>query len=408
MKSPSHELRRRLADGEEIRLPSLGVAHTLIAQRGIGIGTDPTLVPDDALADLTVMLYDRLADYSAAVACGISIVETPDGRPWPIITTADQPVATNQNENTTLVETGNVTFRRFYLGAYKRIGQAVVSNELMTDTHIDEFMDELATLLAEAVARKVDPEYIAGSGLDEPSGLVDNVSAYPTEASTRPTIDDLSDVSLSLDPAMYRGANRERLRWLMHSTTWKDIVRSRGGSIESAHPLADDEPLMLWQYPVVLSDDMPVGPDRGTRPIMFGHFGRAYIARQTETDVSVSAGALFKQDSKIARVRVRVDGRVRDSSAVVAIVVGPPAKIDTFTSNVATRVAGGSVTLTWTTTGATGVLLDGVVQTAVDGSATTTIPVDALTGDVITYELEAVTTVDPGLSTTATVSVTVS
>ena len=134
---------------------------------------------------------------------------------------------------------------------------------------------------------------------------------------------------------------------------------------------------------------MPVGPARGTRPVMFGHFGRAYIARQTETDVSVSAGALFKQDSKIARVRVRVDGRVRDSSAVVAIVVGPPAKIDTFTSNVATRVAGGSVTLTWTTTGATSVLINGDAQTAVDGNTSVTIPATALTGDVITYVLEA-------------------
>ena len=408
MKSPSRELRRRLADGEEVRLPTLGDARMLIAQRDIGVGADAALVPADALADFTVMLYDRLTDYSAAVACGISIVETPDGRPWPIITTADQPQAMAQDENSTLVETANVTFRRFYLGAHKRLGQAVVSNELVIDTHIEQFMNELADLLAEAVARKIDPEYIVGSGVDESFGIVDSVSAYPTATAARPTIDELLDISVSLDPAMYRKENRAKLRWLMHSTTWKEIAKSRGGSTESAHPLSDDEPLMLWHYPVVLSDDMPVGSDRGTRPVLFGHFERAYVARQTETEVSISAGALFSQDSQIARARIRTDGRVRDSSAVTAAVVGPPAKIKTFTANPVTQAAGSDVTLTWTTTGATSVLLDGVVQSAVNSNTAVTIPAGAATGDIIVYELEAQTTVDPGLKTTRTVSVEVS
>ena len=74
------ELRSRTG----IRLPTYSEARKHLEQRNITTGTEGAPVPEDALAMVTVKLYDRLKDYSAAMAAGISVYETITGNPYPV------------------------------------------------------------------------------------------------------------------------------------------------------------------------------------------------------------------------------------------------------------------------------------------------------------------------------------
>ena len=72
----------------------------------------------------------------------------------------------------------------------------------------------------------------------------------------------------------------------------------------------------------MLSSSVPYATSSGTTVASFGDFSAAYVARRTEVSVSLSSSTLFSQDAAVLRVSMRVDGRVRDSSAVRALVIG--------------------------------------------------------------------------------------
>ena len=392
------EFRNALLRGG-VNLPSLPEARTLTKV------DDPGLVPTDAA--FVIKLYDRLTDYSAAMAAGITITETPEGNPWPVVVTVDQPRSRRVPEGATVRETSNITFARFYLGAHKYTGQVAISNELLEDSYLEDFVDELADKLAEAIARQLDPLFIRGTGVDQPRGLVGNVEAGAAAGNnTNPDL--FLDLSTSLDPALLR--RKDQLRWLMSVEAYREVAEfagtGAGDAAEASRATSDDDPLYLWGYPVVLTEHMALGTARGSTLALFGHFGRAYQARAVPMRSDISGHAEFPMDVSLLRGVSRVDGRVRDRTAVKALVRGPLAVIDSFTAGGATT-AGGTVTLTWATTGATSVLVNGAVQSAVDGSTTVTIPANAEAGSVITYDIEARSSANSSLTTYDTVEVTV-
>lgn len=314
------DFRRALLAGGEVRLPGRVDAE----RRALTVGADGGVVAADALA--AVSLYNRLNDYSAALDAGVTVVDTPNGQPYPVVVTVNQPGAQPLAEGTELVETPNVSFSRFYLGAHKYTSQAVLTNEVLADTYVEGWVDELASLGAEGVARVFDPLLIAGSGSGQPSGLIGNVAVQRSGGTNAPSSDNFRDVAFSLNPARYRGSSRDRLRWLMSPQAFRVAAgfpsTGAGTAAETAQALSDDKPLYLFGFPVVLSADVPYATSSGTTVALFGDFSKAYVVRRTGVSVSLSSSALFSQDAQVLRVSLRVDGRVRDASAVRALVIG--------------------------------------------------------------------------------------
>ena len=166
----STELRKKLLGHEEVTLPPLRESRALTNTAGP--------VPSDALADMSVELYDSVADFSAAESAGVMFTETPDGTSYPVIVTGTKPGARIAGENVEVIETRNASFARFYLGAHKYVSSVVVPNELFADSYLADFSATLARLAAEAIAREYDPDLVAGSGTNEPAGLRGNVSTF--------------------------------------------------------------------------------------------------------------------------------------------------------------------------------------------------------------------------------------
>ena len=404
------EFRTWLTEPKGAKLPSLREARNRLEARTLTVGADGELVPADAEAEFTVKLYDRLTDYSAAIDAGVMLTPTPNGADYPVIVTVDQPKARRVGEDANTTETSNITFARITLGAYKYTAQTVISNELMQDSYLEDFIDEVTDKLAEAIAREIDPLIIGGSGTNEPQGLVQNVEVGAISGNNI-NPDHFFDLSTSLDPAYFRGEKKDQLRWLMSVEAYREVAEfsttGAGDASEASRATSDDDPLYLWGYPVVLSDNMSVGTSRGDTIALFGYFGRAYKARATPLRDDVSTGALFDQDAVAVRSVVRMDGKVRDREAVKALVRGPGAVIDSFAASDTTPSPGDTITLTWATTGADRVLVNGTVQAAVDGSATVTIPANADIGLRITFDIEARFVAEPSLTSYGSLEVTV-
>ena len=296
-------------------------------ERALSIADDPNLQKPDALANLQVELYNRLNETSAAGALGINYVETPDGSPYPVIVVGtDQGVAVaSDTEGSTNRETGDITFTRTYLGAHKYLASIPVGTEVLTDSYINNFQGELAQLLADATARVTDPMIFNGTGTGQPRGFIQDLPTMTVGAN--PNHEQLFTASLSLDSAMYR--EKENLRWGMHRDVYDRIYRQSfstgAGQVAAgtARAFADDKPLTLWGYPVVLCNDMPIGTSNGTRIAVFGHFGRAVRARRVSTmGASDLSPAAFTMDQTSLRHSIRIDSRVVDSTAARALVIG--------------------------------------------------------------------------------------
>ena len=293
-------------------------------KRALTAGDAGALVPSDGLGDLTVDLYNRLTETAAALTLGVQVIETPHGRPWPIVTVGDQGTARGSVDE--LADTRDIsqfTFSVAYLAAHKTVSTAVLPNELLQDTYVRDFDDEVVTLLADAVARDIDPLIFNGAGTTEPRGFVRDLRVIETAAT--PSFAELHAVTLSLDSKLLRQSGR--LRWGMHRDVYERIVASRFATGDTAATAAsaalrDGEPLTLWQYPVVLCNDMSSGSASGDRIAVFGDFGRAVRGRRwIDTAKSALSRQAFPLDQVEIRVTTRFDSRLVDNTAAVALAV---------------------------------------------------------------------------------------
>ena len=288
-------------------------------------GNSAALVPSDALHDLEVELYNRLNETSAALALGVRVIDTPNGNPWPVVTVNAQGGAKPTAENRSDTETGDISFSVTYLGAHKTVSAVQVSNEVWQDTYVRDFKSEIAELLADAVARHIDPLIFNGTAANQPRGFVQDLPTITVGANPNP--EQLHEAFLSLDSAMYR--EFDKLRWGMHRDVYVRCTSARFGNsgapaaIAVQRAMSDEKPLRLWGVPVVLTNDLSAGTANGDRIAVFGHFGRAVRGRRyTSTAESALTRDAFVGDFTSMRSTTRFDSRVVDPTAARALVIG--------------------------------------------------------------------------------------
>ena len=297
--------------------------------RALSTVNDSALVKPDALATLQQEVYNRLNDYSSAAALGISMMDTPDGTPFPILVTDDQGSGQGVAENAADRDTGPLSFTRTYLGAHKTTAHVPISSEVMTDNNVMNFMDYISMILAEAAARRIDPLIFNGTGTGQPRGSVQDLRTHAMGANPTPTA--LHEATLQLNSAAYRTGEKEFLAWGMAKETYHRITTNAFGSqagpaaTAEAQALSDDDPNMLWGYPVIFSDHFPslTGTTAsGTRWGVFGNFKRAVVARKVgNIAIASETPDAFASDQTEVRVTVRFDSRVRDINAARALTV---------------------------------------------------------------------------------------
>ncbi len=196
------------------------------------------------------------------------------------------------------------------MGAFKFSSKPIfVPREVVTDANLNVLEEMFSALLAR-IARTQNLKYTKGTGSGEPTGFLQNATAYSAGAVAL-------DLDIALDlaytvPALYRPqglymASDLTIKYLRKLKTgltgdrralWKDAFEEGNASLGT--------PARLHGYDILVNNDMdPVAADgtfAGVSPLVFGDFKR-FVVREAEN------GAPFSY---------RYDVPAKDGSAVVA------------------------------------------------------------------------------------------
>lgn len=276
-------------------------------------------VPTDLarVIDKTLKMWGPMYDENIC-----TVINTSGGNPLDFPKTDDTAVAVAQHaEAVAMTDDGGVdaTFTKMTLGAFAYDTEGVqISMELLQDSAVDieQFIGEL---LGERLARRVNSELTVGDGTGDPLGIVAASSAGKTAASTTAiTADELIDLMHSVDPA-YRAS--PKARWMFNDTTLASIRKLKQGDGQYLWTMGDIRegvPGRLLGAPYSVNQAC-VNAATGTKPIVFGDFGKYYVRKVGAPVVGVRR-EVYWPNIGLAGV-VRLDGDLIQTGAVKHLVM---------------------------------------------------------------------------------------
>ena len=213
------------------------------------------------------------------------------------------------------------TWGQVALAAVKRAVIAKTSNELLHDSVIN-VIDDLAVAIGNAFAVQEDNELINGDGTStygSETGLITAMGAAGTVdmASTKTAFSDITLANLNnlvgTMPDKYYGSAEPA--WLIGRIAWashiQNLLYSAGGN--SLGSLADGAAPLLFGFPVLISDSMPVS-GVSTFAAFFGNFNDAVVIGDRESvEISVSEEAFWANDITAVKGTTRYDINVHDA-----------------------------------------------------------------------------------------------
>jgi len=218
------------------------------------------------------------------------------------------------NEGALLAEAAEITtqdtaFGTLTFGAYKYTSKMIkFSREMVQDSAFD-LRGYLRRKTSERLGRIQAKHCTTGTGSGQPQGVTVFASAGLTAASaTAITADELLDLKYSVDPA-YR-SNGE---YMMHDTTWKNILKLKDTNGRPLINIADagisdeGEPL-LYGRPVRISMEMAT-PAASAVSVLYGDFS-SYWVREVLDIVLVNLVERYAEYDQMAVVALmRLDAK---------------------------------------------------------------------------------------------------
>ena len=282
---------------------------------GAGGYTVPTELA--AIVDKTLKMWGPM--YDEAIC---TVLNTSGGNPLDFPKTDDTAVAAAQHtEAGAMTDDGgvDVTFTKMTLGAFAYDTEWVqISMEIMQDSaiNIEQFIGEL---LGERLARRVNTELTTGDGTGDPLGIVAASAAGKTSASTTAfTADEIIDLLHSVDPA-YRAS--PKARFMFNDTTLGSIRKLKQGDgsyLWTMGDIREGVPGRLLGVPYSINQAM-VNAATGTKPIVFGDFGKYYVRKVGSPVIGVRR-EYYWPNIGLAGI-VRLDGDLIQTAAVKHLVM---------------------------------------------------------------------------------------
>lgn len=276
-------------------------------------------VPTDLAATVDKTLKAWGPMYDEAIC---NVINTAGGNPIDFPTVNDTAVAIVQHtEAAAMTDDGgsDATFGKMTLNAYAYDTEWVqVSMELLSDSviNVETFIGEL---LGERIARRVNTELTTGDGTGDPNGIVTASAAGKTAASTTAlAADEIIDLLHSVDPA-YRAS--PKARFMFNDTTLAAIRKLKDGNGQYIWTMGDirsGAPGSLLGQPYSINQAM-ASPATGTKPIIFGDFGKYYVRKVGSPVIGVRR-EYYWPNIGLAGV-VRLDGDLIQSTAVKHLVM---------------------------------------------------------------------------------------
>jgi HK97 family phage major capsid protein len=276
-------------------------------------------VPTDLarVIDKTMKMWGPM--YDEAIC---TVINTSSGNPLDFPKTDDTAVAVAQHtEAGAMTDDGGVdaAFTKMTLGAFAYDTEWVqISMELLQDSAVDieQFIGEL---LGERLARRVNSELTVGDGTGDPLGIVAASTLGKTAASTTAiTADELIDLMHSVDPA-YRAS--PKARWMFNDTTLASIRKLKQGDGQYLWTMGDIRegvPGRLLGAPYSINQAV-VTAATGTKPVVFGDFGKYYVRKVGAPTVGVRR-EYYWPNIGLAGV-IRLDGDLIQTGAVKHLIM---------------------------------------------------------------------------------------
>lgn len=299
--APTHEER------QEVRALVKGNA-------GTGAGA---LVP----ATFYGQLMEHAIESSAILSAGATILYTSTGEEIAVPVTTSSPVGAQVGEGGTIPTSEPILGKRS-LFAYKYGDLCQVSRELADDTAFD-LEGFIARQAGRAIGNAFGAKLIAGTGTNEPMGLINSTTLGVTGAGVDPTWDDLIELFYSVT-GPYR--NSPGAGWLI-----------KDGTAAKLRKIKDLEGRYVWQPSVIAGqpdtiEGKPVHTDpfmptsgAGAKSVAFGDIS-AYFARIVNgVRFERSDDFAFDKDLITYRAIIRGDGVLVDQTGAVKHFAGKAA-----------------------------------------------------------------------------------
>jgi HK97 family phage major capsid protein len=199
-------------------------------------------------------------------------------------------------------------FGQIVLVAKKLVGLTVASDELLEDSAVN-LANYLVTLFGEALAYREDYEYLRGTGVGRPLGVLNaaGTSVVARNTSSQILLDDVLGLYSEL-PAwadknavwLTTKAGMEQLLWIGNTNTTQKI--------QLLFPsLQEGIPVTMLGKPLLLTDKLPAVASEGA--ILYGDFSRYYIGDRGTIKIDSSIHDRFRQDETVIRIVKRHDGQ---------------------------------------------------------------------------------------------------
>lgn len=231
-------------------------------------------------------------------------------------------------ENAAAASAGaDLVFGTVTLGAYKYEATGTgnlplkVSWELLQDSAID-IQPFIARKLGERIGRKLAVDFVTGSGVAMPQGIVTPKTPYDeiTSNTVGPTYAELLATLHALDPAY-----RANAKWLMNDATLAVLRGMLDGNDRPLWQPAHEAGInglpggTLLGHQVVVDQAMPSIGDQ-TKFLAFGDFREAYVARRIKQITLVVLNELYAVNGQVGFMAWgRFDGKVKDPNAYVIL-----------------------------------------------------------------------------------------
>jgi HK97 family phage major capsid protein len=267
------------------------------------------------------------------VAENVETISTDSGNPlpWPLNDDTDN-VGGIVAEGAVVTTGGaDLVFSTRALGAYK-YGSGGASNlplkvswELAQDNAFD-LQGFVARKLGERIARAQAADWVVGTGVNEPQGLLSDQggigASTALSSNTAPTYDDLVTIIHDLDPAYRDGAV-----WVFNDA-FLEVIRKIQDTSGTGRPLFWDSSmnlgdpmggLKLLGYPVIIDQACPA-PSASNSFGFFGNLKEAYVIRRVKATTMVTLNELYAVNGQIGYLAwERADGMVQDPNAGVLL-----------------------------------------------------------------------------------------
>lgn len=208
-------------------------------------------------------------------------------------------------------------FGRVTLRAKKLVGLTVASDELLEDSAVN-LANFLVSLYGEALGWLEDKQFLQGSGVGRPLGIINSADVNVATRATAATIglNDLLGMRKALRPVF-----RSNSIWIMNTNAEDAILKINSSTTEGVKllgNLSDGVPTTLLGRPFIVTDKLPnVAGNKGD--IILGDLSRYFVGDRGALQVASSMHDRFRFDETVLRFVKRHDGQPAIPEAFVVL-----------------------------------------------------------------------------------------